>query len=130
MRFVEGWFGDTLHELHDQRWALIRLDADMYQSTTEALTHLYPNLSPGGFLIVDDYCVPACRQAVHDYREANGVSEPIQRIDWAGVYWQRESDALVDSDVPSRDDDAYSARRGSAEVTPPSGGSGTGCSVP
>jgi O-methyltransferase len=94
VRFVKGWFRDTLPKLHDQRWALIRLDADMYESTTDALTHLYPNLSPGGFLVVDDYNVDACRQAVHDYRDAHSVTEPMQRIDWAGVYWRRgETDA-------------------------------------
>ena len=91
VRFVKGWFKDTLPELHDQRWALIRLDGDMYQSTVEALTHLYPNLSPGGYIVIDDYSgVPACREAVDDYRDEHGVHEPIKKIDWTGVYWQRE----------------------------------------
>lgn len=96
VRFVKGWFSDTLPKLRDQRWALIRLDADMYESTTDALTHLYPNLSPGGFLVVDDYTVEACRKAVHAYRDAHGVSEPIQRIDWASVYWQRAETGTPD----------------------------------
>ncbi len=86
------WFKDTLPGLHDQRWALIRLDGDMYESTMDALKALYPNLSPGGYLVVDDYFVPACREAVHDYREEHGVREPIQTIDWTGVYWRRDAD--------------------------------------
>ena len=62
----------------------------MYQSTMDTLTHLYPNLSPGGWVVVDDYSgVPACRKAVDDYRAAHGVHEPIQQIDWTGIYWQR-----------------------------------------
>ncbi|MDX6691169.1 MAG: O-methyltransferase [Solirubrobacteraceae bacterium] len=89
VRFVKGWFKDTLPRLSDRRWALIRLDGDMYQSTMDGLTHLYPRLSPGGYLVVDDYAVDACRRAVDDYREANGVPEPLQKIDWTGVYWQK-----------------------------------------
>lgn len=94
VKFVKGWFKDTLPALHDERWALIRLDGDMYQSTIDALTHLYPNLSPGGYLVVDDYWgVQACREAIHDYRDEHGVREPIKRIDWSGVYWRREAPA-------------------------------------
>jgi O-methyltransferase len=92
VRFLKGWFEDTLPTLADRRWALIRLDGDMYQSTITALTHLYPNLSPGGYLIIDDYStVEACRQAVHDYRHEHGVTEPIETIDWMGAYWRRAS---------------------------------------
>jgi O-methyltransferase len=92
VKFVKGWFKDTLPGLRDQRWAVIRLDGDMYESTTDALTHLYPSLNPGGYLIVDDYWgVDACRRAVHDYRDEHDVREPIKRIDWSGVYWRREA---------------------------------------
>jgi len=91
VRFVKGWFKDTLPELCDRRWAVIRLDGDMYESTIDALTHLYPGLSPNGYLIIDDYWgVPACRRAVDDYRKQHGVHEPIKRIDWTGAYWQRD----------------------------------------
>jgi O-methyltransferase len=62
----------------------------MYQSTMEALQALYPKLSIGGYLIVDDYgCIPACRQAVEDFRAEFGISEVIEAIDWTGVSWQR-----------------------------------------
>lgn len=89
VKFIKGWFTDTLPGLSHQHWAVIRLDGDMYQSTADALTHLYPNLTPGGYLVVDDYEVAACRQAVHDYRDEHDVREPIQRIDHTGIYWQR-----------------------------------------
>lgn len=88
--FVKGWFRDTLPELRDHAWAVIRLDGDLYESTMDSLENLYPALSPGGWLIVDDYGeIPACRQAVSDYRERNGITEPIVKIDWTGVCWQR-----------------------------------------
>jgi O-methyltransferase len=89
VKLVKGWFRDTLPGLGDRRWALIRLDGDMYESTLDALENLYPRLSPGGFVIVDDYEIDACRRAVHDYRERHGIDEPIREIDWTGVYWRR-----------------------------------------
>jgi hypothetical protein len=89
--FLKGWFRDTLPTLSDQTWSLVRLDGDMYESTMNALENLYPNLSCGGYIIIDDYgCVPACRRAVDDYREMHGIRETICAIDWTGVFWQRE----------------------------------------
>ncbi len=88
--FLAGWFKDTLPALEQQRWSVIRLDGDLYESTIQALTHLYPSLSPGGWLIVDDYgAIDACRQAVHAYRDQHGVTEAIQPVDQAAVCWQR-----------------------------------------
>jgi hypothetical protein len=53
---------------------------------------LYPNLSPGGYLIVDDYgALKKCRAAVHDYRKAHGIEEEIHQIDWTGVFWQKQA---------------------------------------
>lgn len=92
VEFVKGWFCDTLPKLAGHPWGVIRVDGDMYQSTFEALVNLYPTLSLGGFVIIDDYgAVPACRQAVLDFRRANGIKEEVREIDWSGVYWQRES---------------------------------------
>jgi O-methyltransferase len=62
----------------------------MYQSTIDALVALYPKLSIGGHLIVDDYgAIPACRKAVEDFREERDISETIEEIDWTGVSWKR-----------------------------------------
>ena len=89
-RFLKGWFRDTLPNAPIERLALIRLDGDMYESTMNSLTHLYPKLSKGGYLIVDDYgAIPNCCQAVEDYRGANGITDEVRRIDWTGIYWQR-----------------------------------------
>jgi hypothetical protein len=92
VRFVKGWFRDTLPKLEGHPWSLIRLDGDLYGSTMNALESLYPSLSPGGYVIVDDYgLLAACRGAVQDYREANGILEEIVPIDWTGVYWRKEA---------------------------------------
>lgn len=89
VKFLPGWFKDTLPGVSNRTWALVRLDGDMYESTMDALTNLYPGLAAGGFLIVDDYSIDECRQAVHDFRAAEGIDEPIETIDWTGVYWRR-----------------------------------------
>jgi O-methyltransferase len=90
VRFLEGWFADTLPRAPIDRLAVLRLDADMYQSTIEALGALYPMLSVGGYVIVDDYgAVPGCRGAVDDFREEHGITEPIVPIDWTGAFWRR-----------------------------------------
>jgi O-methyltransferase len=90
VRFLPGWFRDTLPNAPIERIAVLRLDGDMYESTMVALESLYPRLAPGGYLIVDDYgAVPGCREAVEDYRRGHRIDEPVHAIDWTGVYWRR-----------------------------------------
>ena len=90
VRFLVGWFKDTLPTAPIQQLAILRLDGDMYSSTMDALQNLYSKLSPGGFLIVDDYgSTPPCKQAVGDFRAKHQITEPIQKIDWTGVFWQK-----------------------------------------
>jgi len=87
--FLKGWFKDTLPKAPVDKLAILRLDGDMYGSTIEALTFLYPKLSRGGYCIIDDYALEGCRQAVDDYRKKNGVNDSIMKIDWMGAYWQK-----------------------------------------
>ncbi len=90
VRFLEGWFKDTLPTIRDRQWAVVRLDGDLYESTILGLDNLYPGLSLGGYLIVDDYgAVEACRTAVHDYRTAHGITEKIRAVDGTRSYWQK-----------------------------------------
>lgn len=90
VRFLEGWFKDTLPQAPVEKLAVARLDGDMYESTMDGLNNLYAKLSPGGYLIMDDYgAIPACKQAVHDYREAHGINDEIVPVDWTCVYWRR-----------------------------------------
>lgn len=88
--FLKGWFKDTLPAAPIDQISVLRLDGDLYESTWDAIDALYPKLSPGGFLIVDDYGgIDSCRKAIHDYRERHGILEPIQRVDQSCVYWRR-----------------------------------------
>jgi O-methyltransferase len=88
VRFLPGWFRDTLPLAPIDRLAVLRLDGGMYESTIAALRSLYHKISPGGFVILDDYGVRSCRQAVEDFRAEEGIVEPLCPIDWTGVYWQ------------------------------------------
>ena len=90
VKFLKGWFSQSLPNAPIDKLALLRLDGDMYESTLDALTHLYPKLSPGGYCIIDDYgCFPACRQAVRDYRKEHNIKEPMAMIDWTGAWWRK-----------------------------------------
>jgi hypothetical protein len=91
VKFLKGWFKDTLPIAPITKVALLRLDGDMYGSTMDALVNLYPKLSVGGYILIDDFgSVNVCKQAVLDYREEFNITEKIKEADWAGVYWQRE----------------------------------------
>lgn len=89
VEFLVGWFADTLPDAPIERLALLRLDGDLYGSTLDALEALYPKVSPGGFVIVDDYGGwESCRRAVDDYRATHGIDAPIHEVDWTGVWWR------------------------------------------
>lgn len=90
VRFLEGWFCDTLPAAPIEQLAVLRLDGDLYESTMDALVSLEPKVAPGGFVLVDDYGGwPPCRAAVDDYRAERGITEPIQQVDWTGVWWRK-----------------------------------------
>lgn len=65
------------------------MDGDLYESTMDILLNLYPKLSAGGYLIIDDFNLPACRQAVLDYRQEQSIDDKIIEIDRCGVYWEK-----------------------------------------
>jgi O-methyltransferase len=91
VKFLAGWFKDTLPEAPIEKLSVLRVDGDLYESTWEALEALYPKLSVGGYCIVDDYgAFKACKKAVEDFRSRNNITAELKKIDWTGVYWRRE----------------------------------------
>jgi O-methyltransferase len=91
VRFLKGWFEETLPSAPIERLSILRLDGDMYDSTMVALSALYPKLSVDGYVIVDDYgAVEGCRQAVDDFRMQRGIHEEMHEVDWTCVFWRRE----------------------------------------
>jgi Macrocin-O-methyltransferase (TylF) len=96
LHVLEGWFKDTLRAAladYSRGLALLRLDGDMYESTIQALEAAYDRVTPGGYVILDDYHnIPNCRKAILDFRAKRRITTPIQSVDWCAVYWQKEAE--------------------------------------
>jgi hypothetical protein len=88
--FLQGWFEDTLPNVPIDKLAVMRLDGDLYSSTVDSLSNLYPKLSVGGYCIIDDYALDGCRAAVDDYRAERNIKSPIVKIDHTGIFWKKE----------------------------------------
>jgi hypothetical protein len=85
IHFIKGKVEDTLPSQSPKKIALLRLDTDWYQSTYHSLVHLFPCLSPGGVLIIDDYGHwQGARQAVDNYIKENNIKLLLTRIDYTG----------------------------------------------
>ena len=90
VRFLPGLFADTLPGAPVERLAILRLDGDLYASTRDTLTALYDRVSPGGFVVVDDYgCLEPCRLAVDEFIAERGLDVEIHRVDWTRVCWRK-----------------------------------------
>lgn len=87
VEFLEGFFSEVLPGPIGTI-AVLRLDGDMYGSTMDALVALYDRISPGGYLVVDDYALPGCHAAIDDFRAARGITAEMVAIDWTGFYWK------------------------------------------
>ena len=89
VHFLKGWFKDTLPNATVEKIALLRLDGDLYESTMDILNNLYDKVVSGGYIIVDDYALDCCKQAIADFRNNRGITEEIIEIDWTGAYWKK-----------------------------------------
>jgi hypothetical protein len=90
VRFLPGFFSDTLPSAPVKKLAILRADGDLYDSTYQILDNLYPRVTPGGFVIIDDYhSFTECRQAVHDYLAATKPDVQLENIDADAVFWQK-----------------------------------------
>ncbi len=88
VKFLKGWFKDTLHTAPISKLALLRLDGDLYESTMDALGALYDKVSPGGFIIIDDYgSVPSCKVAINTFRKERKIEDEMFTVDKHCVYW-------------------------------------------
>lgn len=85
--FKKGWFSETLKDFTPEPIAVLRLDADWYDSTMQCLESLYPHVVKAGLIIIDDYLAwNGCCKAVHDYLSKNELPERI-REGTGGVFY-------------------------------------------
>ena len=92
VRFLKGWFRDTLPAAPISALSIMRLDGDYYESTMDGLRNLYDKLSVGGYVIIDDYGEDSwtyCRRAVDEFRSERCIEDPLRRVDSMCHYWQR-----------------------------------------
>ncbi len=83
--FHPGYFPDTASLLNEPAFALVHLDADLYQPTLAGLKYFYPRLSKQGVIIIHDYNHnwPGVKQAVDEFiKEIPEAIVPI--ADWQG----------------------------------------------
>jgi hypothetical protein len=98
VKFLKGWFKDTLPTAPIGALSLIRLDGDFYESTSDGLRSLYDRLSIGGYVIIDDYGQDSwtyCRKAVDEFRAERQIEAPLVTVDSTCSFWQR-TEALAD----------------------------------
>lgn len=85
IHYVKGKVEETLPHPDIETIAVLRLDTDWYESTRAEMVHLFPRLTPGGILLLDDYGNwQGARQAVDEYLEENRVKLYLSRIDSSG----------------------------------------------
>jgi len=92
VKFLKGWFKDTLPSAPIETLALMRLDGDFYESTRDGLDNLYQRLSIGGYVIIDDYGEDTwtyCRRAVDEFRAERDIEDPLIAVDSRCSYWRR-----------------------------------------
>lgn len=95
VKFLKGFFSETMPTAPINKLALLRIDGDMYESTIVTLRSLYPKLSAGGYVIIDDYgMIPACDKAISDYRSENKIKDELKVIGYhegnpLGAYWKK-----------------------------------------
>jgi O-methyltransferase len=85
IRYHVGMVEHTLMESLPERISILRLDTDWYESTKIEMEMLFPRISSGGVLIVDDYGYwQGAKTAVDEYLAREGVALYLARIDRTG----------------------------------------------
>lgn len=89
IQFIKGWFQDTLPFNNIDQIAVLRLDGDLYESTLVCLEYLYPKVSKGGYVIIDDYALTGARKAVDKYFSDNNIKVKLTKLEpeQNGVVW-------------------------------------------
>jgi len=85
IHFIKGKVEDTIPKNSPEKIAILRLDTDWYESTKHELENLFPILSSGGILIIDDYGhFKGSKKAVDEYFAKNKIKYFLNRIDYTG----------------------------------------------
>lgn len=92
IHLIKGWFQDSIPAYRQEvgNIAVLRLDGDWYESTKIPLENFYDQISPGGFIIIDDYstCYGSSR-AVDEFRQERQITSPLHSDGRGGVWFQK-----------------------------------------
>ena len=88
--FVKGRFDKSVSNVDIPQISILHLDCDYYDSTLICLEKYYPQISPGGYVIVNRYHYEHvhARKAIDEYREKYKIQHPIHRIGNTYIYWR------------------------------------------
>ena len=89
---VKGWFAETFAEAAPaiKRVAILHADGDWYESVRLTLETFEPNVSPGGFVVIDDYGFwEGAKEATHEYRVSRGIDASLVEVDQTAVFWRK-----------------------------------------
>ena len=93
LHVVKGWFEATFPNASAQigEVAVLHADGDFYDSVRLTLETFYPNLTSGGYVVIDDYGgFVGARHATDEFRSERGIEAPLRHIDYTGVYWRKD----------------------------------------
>lgn len=92
-QIVTGFYADTFPTVKTPRTALLHVDCDFYEPVKLTLEKFYPRLSPGGFVVLNDYGIyKGARTATDEFFDANGLDiEPVA-IDPTASFFQKPGD--------------------------------------
>lgn len=92
VHLIKGWFSDEFPFHKIDQISVLRMDCDYYYPTMICLKHLYPKISVGGVIILDEYYLDFMgeRYAVDEFRKENNITSKIIRVDRNVAYWIKE----------------------------------------
>jgi len=84
VKFLPGYFNESLPEVAKKgltQLAILRVDGDLYTSTMDVLLNLYKHVSPGGYIIFDDYPLPQSKRAIEDFFKQENLDLSLIKTD-------------------------------------------------
>ena len=94
---VPGFFAKSFGGFDPPRIAVLRLDADWYNSTMICLQKFWQHVLPGGLILIDDYhIVDGCSRAVHDFLAMSKATERIRQGCFFGCCLHHKTQGTID----------------------------------
>jgi hypothetical protein len=89
LHIVKGWFADTFPRTGLPPIALLHIDADWYDSVRLCLETWYDRITPGGYVVLDDYGRwEGCTRAADEFLRERRLP-PLARTGSAGHYLRK-----------------------------------------